>query len=287
QGLDPTWGPTMDTLRQPPQNGKRDHRWRSDSPVRPIRFSPPETVDDSSVQLHLGHRIAKRLLSRFLSQGFVHHDMSRACLGQSDDAIPRVVLLGRLGLFGKGATRLHEEILTITARWEPPAKRGDNPLKAYAREAETRTMEILENALLSGQSNIPEDVQSQLLGSIGTDVEDLRLLLDARSADAEKAARLRLAERAEIEAKAIEDVLTAQKKRVEATLNRSADDGQLLLFDDDEKRQLEQDRRYWRQWLEGVDQDLIDEPARIREFYEIQTARVEPVGLVYLWPANS
>ena len=288
QGLDPTWGASLDSLREPPKNGKRDHRWRSDSPIRPIRFSAPETIDDTSVQLHLGHRIAKRLLSRFLSQGFLHHDISRACLGQSDDAIPRVVLLGRLGLFGESATRLHEEIIAITARWEPSEKRSASPLKAYAREAEARTMEILENSLLSDQASLPEGIQKKLLTAIESDVTELRPLLDARAKEAEKIARLKLGERAEIEARAIEDVLTAQRKRVEATLKRSIDDKQLTLdFKDDEKRQLKRDRRYWEKWLETVDQDLIDQPTRIREFYEIQVPRVEPVGLVYLWPATS
>lgn len=289
QGLDPTWSATLDSLREPPKNGRRDHRWRSESPIRPIRFSAPDTIDDSSVQLHLGHRIAKRLLSRFLSQGFIHHDLSRACLGQSDDAIPRVVLLGRLGLFGRGATRLHEEILTITARWEPEDKRNGSPLKAYARDAEAHTMEILEQSLLEGVQAIPDEVQSQLLASVESDVTQLRTFLDARAEQAEAVARKRLAARADAEVKAMDEVLLAQKKRVENSLKRSIDDdSQLSLgFNDDEKRQLEQDRRYWKKWLENVDQDLVDEPARIREFYEIQISRVEPIGLVYLWPNST
>jgi hypothetical protein len=287
-GLDPTWGESLDTLRQPPQDGKRDHRWRSDSPIRPVRFTAPDTIDDTSVQLHLGHRIAKRLLSRFLSQGFIHHDISRACLGQSDDAIPRVVLLGRLGLFGKGATRLHEEVITITARWEPPEKRNGAPLKAYARDAEARTLEILERSLLSDADSLSQEVRTRLLDSIEIDVTGLRPLLDARSTDADKAARTKLAERSEAEAKAIEEVLNAQKKRVETTLKRSTDENQMTLgFNDEEKRQLDQDRRYWKKWLDTVDQDLIDEPARIRDFYQIEVSRVEPIGLVYLWPSKA
>ena len=39
-------------------------------------------------------RVAQRLLSRFRSQGFIHHDLSRACLAQATDSIPRVILLG-------------------------------------------------------------------------------------------------------------------------------------------------------------------------------------------------
>ena len=31
------------------------------------------------------------------------------------------------------------------------------------------------------------------------------------------------------------------------------------------------------------ERDLEHEPARVREFYEVQARRVEPVGLVYLW----
>gem|GEM_PF-2237043 len=37
----------------PSANGKRDHRWRSDSPIRPVRFTPPEEIDDTTE----GHRI--------------------------------------------------------------------------------------------------------------------------------------------------------------------------------------------------------------------------------------
>ena len=35
-------------------------------------------------------------------------DLSRACLAQASDSIPRVILLGRLSLYGRGAERLHE-----------------------------------------------------------------------------------------------------------------------------------------------------------------------------------
>jgi SNF2 family DNA or RNA helicase len=287
QGLDPTWGPTLDSLRQPPANGKRDHRWRMESPIRPVRFTPPDTIDDTSVQLHLGHRIAKRLLSRFLSQGFIHHDMSRACLGQSDDAVPRVVLLGRLGLFGKGATRLHEEIITITARWEPLEKRSNSPLKAYARTGEARTMEILENSLLSDQSNLPEDVQRLLLASIKDDVTALRPLLDVRGGEFEKVAREKLEARAATEANAMTTLLDDQKKRVEAKLASYADLNQPELpgMPEDEKRQRLEERRAQERFLTDYQTQIREEPARIRDFYKIEVSRVEPIGLVYLWPA--
>jgi hypothetical protein len=46
------------------------------------------------VHLHLEQRVAQRLLARFRSQGFIYHDLSRACLAHVADSI----LLGRLSL---------------------------------------------------------------------------------------------------------------------------------------------------------------------------------------------
>src|SRR5262249_56067654 len=71
------------------------------------------SLDDDVVHLHLEHRVVQRLLSRFLSQGFVYHDLSRACVGQTTDAVPRVILLGRLSLYGPNASRLHDEIVAV------------------------------------------------------------------------------------------------------------------------------------------------------------------------------
>ena len=45
--------------------------------------------------------------------------------------------------------------------------------------------------------------------------------------------------------------------------------------------------RYWRMRLDQFDRDLQQEPGRIRAFYEVQARRVEPVGLVYLWPETN
>ncbi len=42
--------------------------------------------------------------------------------------------------------------------------------------------------------------------------------------------------------------------------------------------------RSWRRRLEQFDRELETEPQRIADFYEVRATRVEPVGLVYLWP---
>ena len=60
-----------------------------------------------------------------------------------------------------------------------------------------------------------------------------------------------------------------------------------LNFVEEEKRQLESDIRSWRTRLEQFDRDLEQEPQRVREFYEVRAKRIEPVGLIYLWPETN
>jgi hypothetical protein len=163
------WADTLDTLRAPPKDGDRDHRWRSTAPIRPVVFEAQSTLDESTVHLHLEHRVVQRLLGRFLAQGFVHHDLSRTCLGASRDEHARVVLLGRLALYGGGAARLHEEIVAVSARWSDPAKR--TKLSPEGAEASRETLEWLQQhlnqALGSATAHeLPAAVRARLYTSV-------------------------------------------------------------------------------------------------------------------------
>ncbi|HEU4711941.1 MAG TPA: DISARM system SNF2-like helicase DrmD [Pyrinomonadaceae bacterium] len=281
--LDPTWATTLDTLRVPPEDGKRNFEWRRQSPLRPVVFKAPNGIDDNIVQLHLQHRVVQRLLGRFMTQGFVYHDLSRACLAQTSDAIPRVVLLGRLSLYGAGAARLHEEIITVTARWTDPTVRKAS-LSPYGREAQSKTLELLEAALHPGAAaNIPEAVTARLQASIARDIKELLPHLDTQGNEAQRDAEAKLADRGRLEAESLRKVLEDQKGRVEKQFGQS----QLMLgFSDDEKRQVESNRRYWQRWLRNVESDLQTEPDRVRSFYKISSFRLEPIGLAYLWPVS-
>ena len=55
---------------------------------------------------------------------------------------------------------------------------------------------------------------------------------------------------------------------------------------EDELRQLESNRRYWDKRLTALETELRTEPDRIRELYDVKATRIEPVGLVYLWPVT-
>ena len=58
----------------------------------------------------------------------------------------------------------------------------------------------------------------------------------------------------------------------------------VIEFSEEEKRQRQADIASWRTRLAQFDRDLETEPDRIRAFYEVRARRVEPIGLVYLWP---
>ncbi len=277
-----SWAGTMDSLRTPKPRDQRLFEWRRTSPIRPVVFEDPGVVTDEVVQLHLEQRVVQRLLGRFLSQGFVHHDLSRACLAQTKDAIPRVLLLGRLALYGPRAARLHEEIITITARWTDPAIRR-SPLLPYAREAELKTLDLLEKALLSGGA-ANETIETMLRHSVGRDIEELLPHLQERGLQYARDATEKLIKRGEDESRQMRTLLEVQRKHI---LEKKLEDGQRTFkFGDEELRQLNADRRHWNNRLEELETELVNEPDRIRGIYSIRAQRIEPVGIVYLWPAS-
>ncbi len=290
-GADPTWADTLDTLRTPRQRDQKWWEWRRTSPIRPVVFDDPGVVTDDVVHLHLEHRVVQRLLGRFTAQGFVHHDLSRACFAQSSDAIPRVILLGRLCLYGPGAARLHEELIPVTARWSDPKIRK-GLLSPYARDAETKTLSLLDDSLLSARhESVTPEVTSQLQVAAPDDVQQLLPHLQTRGEEYAADAIKKLTQRGEAEAKAMREILETQQKHIEKTADKYAkkDTGQLMMdFGDkaDEVRQLESDKRYWVKRLELLKDELETEPTRIRELYEVKATRIEPVGLVYLWPVT-
>jgi hypothetical protein len=286
---DPSWAATLDTLRTPRQTQQNLAEWRREAPIRPVVFEDAGVLSEETVHLHLEQRVVQRLLARFRTQGFIHHDLSRACLTQVADSIPRVLLLGRLSLYGRVAERLHEEIVPVASRWIELSRR-QGPLAAYAAEAESRTLDLLDQALggQAGHTPAPE-IRHRLLDAATRDIEELLPQLELRAQEFAARAIERLRERGEREARELRETLERQRKRVLDELEKHDREFEQLTFnfDEEEKRQLESDIRAWRLRLQQFDRDLIGEPDRIREFYEVHAQRIEPVGLVYLWPETN
>lgn len=285
---DASWASTLDTLRSPRKPKQKLADWRREAPIRPVVFEDAGVLTEDTVHLHLEQRVAQRLLARFRAQGFVYHDLSRACLAQAADSTPRVVLLGRLSLYGRGAERLHEELVPLAARWIEPSRRAA-PLKAYARDAQEKTLGLLDQAISTRGPRAPaKKIQDKLLGALAQDVAELRPQLEPRALELAALATERLKARGEREAKDLQEVLERQQNRVQKELARRKEVEQLSLdFSDEERRQLEADMKSWSVRLDQFARDLRHEPGRIREFYEVRAHRVEPVGIVYLWPESN
>ncbi|HJP67491.1 MAG TPA: DISARM system SNF2-like helicase DrmD [Sphingomicrobium sp.] len=282
---DQSWQPVFDELRERRQKpGERPGQWRSaeDAQVRRISFAP--AIDDQGrdapgvVQVHVEHRLVRRLLSRFLTTGF-QSGLNRACVIRSPGQGDRAVLLGRLALYGPNATRLHEEIIPIAAEWR--GGEGRQPLQPIAASDEIGTSVTVElEAALRGIEPVPEAVIARFTATIQKDVTDLRAELEtsaqARRVEVEKD----LSQRGKEEASALRALLKSQIDRIRA--EQKKDDRQFAL-DFDETRQREADRKSWEKKLERLTRDLETEPERLRTSFEIRAARVEPLGMVYLW----
>ena len=311
---DRSWDHTLDSLR-----GHWDRKiplwqWRQENPVRPVIFSDPGRLNAEAVHLHLEHRLVQRLLSRFLSQGFLHHELSRACVLASRDPQPKVLVLGRLSLFGQGATRLHDELISVIADWHPGVDRaaaliplgGDQRQQAWA---------LLTQAMAAGGIQaITGETRGQLQAEAPADVEALKPALDGAANQALAAAAELLKQRGELEAAALRDVLRSQRKRINATVRQRNQDlakldrrvagadptGLIPGLDDQldvpaldlqklsnqERKQLAADQKHWQRRLEAIETELASEPKRIQDSYRVITHRLEPAGLVYLWPIS-
>jgi ERCC4-related helicase len=288
---DPSWQPLFDELRaRGPRSGERPGQWRAspDAAVRRISFAPailPDGRDAGDVvQLHLEHRLVRRLVGRFLSAGF-RQGLDRACAIEAAVARPRVVLVGRLALFGEGAARLHEEVLSIAADWREREGPGLLRPLAEGREAEARVLDELIGALREARPPAPE-VVARLTATAAADVADLRPALEARAALRTERVSAELDRRAEVEAAGIERLLADRIARLRR--ERGSDDAQLsLALDEAEARQRAADRRSWERTETRLVEELEREPERLREGFRVRATRLEPIGLVYLWPAEA
>lgn len=283
------WQDTFDDLRvRPRKRGERINEWRKKVPIRAIAFEPPRLPDGRDapevVQVHLEHRLVRRLLSRFISQGF-QSGLSRISVIEGPGAQPRLVLMGRLAVYGAGAARLHEEIIPVTAIWTE-AERHLKPLKALGESGEERTLNQLEEALRDARA-APAMAVARIQALVERDIADLVPTLEKIADERLAKVKVDLAKRGETEAKSLAELLEQQRKRI-AKANSEFDPNQLLLpgIADDERREREADRRHWQGRLVRLEKEIREEPARIRASYVVTAHRLEPVGLVYLWPAT-
>jgi hypothetical protein len=282
--LSSSWAETLDTLRPPRGREETFWDWRKRAP-QPVVFSPPERINSGLSHLHLQHPLVRRVLSRFLAQGYSAHDLSRVtAVKTSRDSLVRVIAFGRLSLFGPGATRLHDEVISVAAQWLESG--GPKHLKPFADEADRRALETLEDVLRASPNlKVSAKVQERLLASAPQDFarlwQDIHDEADARA----HAAGQKLQDRANAEAGALRGILEEQRQAIRDVIHGPM---QLSLAfaeqDKEQRRQFEDDRRHMEGRLIAIDKEIDTEPAQIKELYRVVLKRLEPVGLIYLWP---
>ncbi|NOT26725.1 MAG: helicase [Acidobacteria bacterium] len=283
---DESWMHTLDTLRAPRGRRQDLNAWRREKPIRPVVFKDQESLDAPAVHLHLEHRFVQRLLGRFRSQGFILNDISRACVVLTDDPVARVLLLGRLSLYGERASRLHDQVMAVAARWVDASART-SPLALDENETE-EALDILEQSLGDDHGKTPSpQVKARLAQSAQKDLEELKRQLERHATRLAKEATATLSKRGDKEGAEMRAILESQKKRIlQTSAKKDKEADQLPLFAEEERKQIEADKRHWKRRLERIEGELTTEPARIRQGYEVKATRFEPAGLVYLWPVT-
>lgn len=283
--LPPAWDFTVDTLRPPRERDEAVWEWREKDP-QPVVFRPPARMNASHVHLHLSHPFVQRIMSRFLSQGFSAHDLTRATVVKtSRDKITRVIAFGRLSLFGPGATRLHDELVPVAAQWLESG--GAGHLRPFAdRKADEAAIAQLEDVLREAPSldDVGEKTRKRLLASAPGDFNVLWKAIEAEADERALQARRKLSLRGTEESAALKAILESQRRLIDAELS-----SQLTLFEPAESEQADQfkkDRDHMKKRLAAIEQEIETEPAAIESTYRVALKRLTPVGMIYLWPST-
>ncbi len=289
--LDRSWDVTLDTLRPARPRDESFYDWRKRSPL-PVTFSPVARLTGDVEQIHLAHPFTKRILDRFLAQGFSAHDLRRvAAVIDPEAGEAHAIGYARLTLFGPGAARLHDELVAVAAPWDGSLE-GARSLNTRAdRETTTALVKATEARLASGvlapKSRNATTIASSaeaLMTSLWRALEDEA---DARGV----AAKNGLAARARAEADGMRALLERQRRAIQKTMRSFA---QRDLFEGlgdsadarEQQRQLALDLEHMDRRDKAIATDVEREPAAIEALYEVRITRLTPVGVVVSWPRS-
>jgi hypothetical protein len=281
--LPKSWEKTLDSLR-PPRGEEPEWEWRKRT-LQSVVFRALDRMDEERVHLHLEHPFVRRILSRFLAQGYSAHDLQRVTvIPNPHDNLVRVIAFGRLSLFGSGAARLHDRLVSVAAQWLE--SKGDGHLRPFAQDADRKALERLEDLLQRAPEldAISAMTQQRLAQSATADFAVLWPHVRDEADHLALKAEQDLALRGQKEAEMLREILRSQRALIQKQLGAQL----ALAFDDakeaDQLRQFNDNRRWMEQRLRDSERELETEPEEIEALYRVSLKRLEPVGLVYLWP---
>ncbi|MCC6876480.1 MAG: SWF/SNF helicase family protein, partial [Sandaracinaceae bacterium] len=283
-----SWQQTLDAIRSPRAPDEAFWEWRK-RPLPAVTFTAPKHISDRRVHLHLSHPIVQRVMSHFLAQGFSAHDLSRVTVVRSrHDYVTRAIAFGRLSLFGPGATRLHDQLVMVAA--QVLEAEGEGHLQPGSSADDKKALERLEQLLAESATldHVGTETQRHLRIRAAGDFKKLwqhiKLEADAVSHDAE--AKLRA--RGKAESASLRRILETQRDGIDRRLTERRQGVLPFTGDDRDSREA---RKQWDDettYLDGrrtsIVKDIETEPGAIEALYDVRLRRLEPVGLVYIWP---
>ena len=114
------------------------------------------------------------------------------------------------------------------------------------------------------------------------DIAELLPTLESLASQRLAGVQVELAKRGDAEARLLAELL--ERQRLGIAQASAAFDPDQPGVGDEERRERAADRRHWQSRLARLEQEIRTEPGRIRASYDVHAHRLEPVGLVYLWP---
>ena len=279
--LDRSWERTLDTLRPPRGRAEPFWEWRQ-KPPRPVTFHALTRLSEDAEQLHLAHPFVKRILDRFLAQGFGAHDLARVtAVIAPDETVVRVVGFARLTLFGSGAARLHDEIVGLAAAWSGEASEIE-PYKD--RATAVRAVSLAETLLATGAAAPNKTISKRVNSHSDALFKALWPHLEAEADALAIEARKGLVQRARKEADDLRALLERQQVAIDKAEANLRQQTLFLVQDKDQKRQVELDLQHLERRRGDAAKELISEPEAIEALYDVRMTRLTPVGLVVVWP---
>ena len=197
-----------------------------------------------------------------------------------------MIAFGRLSLFGRGAARLHDQLVSVAARW---IETSNDPLKPFAEDADRRALDSLEQVLAESPTldGIPEATQKKVIEAAPLLFAQLWPHIEGEADARAQEALLDLERRGLEEADQLEEILRRQQDAIEKQLELKPEQQKELDFGSltkGEQRQLEADRAHMERRLASIEREIREEPEDLKSLYEVRLRRLEPVGLVVLWP---
>jgi len=297
--LDASWAETLDGLRIPygmePGHDERPYpasdrwTWRRRSRLRPLRFRASAVADEHSVHMHLEHRVAQRLLGQLSAQTFTRKTSLRATVLTVPRGTDRVVLLGRLVLFGPRGHRLHDEVLARAAEWTGAHQEGRAPLQVLDHRAAQNTLKDLQTAFANPSSDgVVPFLRGRFLGSLAADVSELRGALQLDALSQSEAITHKLQRLGTERADELHGLLTRQQEALQTKLSNPK---QLSLMDrkgfsEADRKALQSIVHAWRLRIETLKDEIATAPAAVKAEYAVKHTHFELLGVVYLTRAS-